>query len=207
MFETTITYDNTDGQFCFDDEIRATMNWWHGTEIDAGRTSRTHTRHITFAFGHQSDAIKASKALEGLLGNYFEPVRQIISTDEPDGPDEPKSTHPVIAFDQSQTPQQSVSDPTSNRQAGLEHRDTGPAWGQKKSSRAFQNDSAGTSRRMRANVLVQWCDEDMVEPLLRENPRERADKGFCRVPRRENSRTTNFRETADARRNADATKS
>jgi len=77
MYETTIAYNNADGQCCFDDEIRATMTWWHGTEIDSGQDLDTHTRKITFAFGDESNAIKASRALEGLLGRYFAPVERV----------------------------------------------------------------------------------------------------------------------------------
>ena len=88
MYETTITYNNADGLFRYDDEIRATMNWWHGDETDSGQDLETRTRNITFAFEDERNAIKASEALEGLLGEYFEPK----STDAPDQPQVPRDS-------------------------------------------------------------------------------------------------------------------
>ena len=165
MYETTITYDNADGRFCFDDEIRATMNWWHGEETDSGQDLETLARKITFAFGDESNAIKASRALEGLLGNYFEPVKRITLTDKPE---EPKTTNSVIDPDQSQLPQESASVLGSNRCAGLKHRnDIGATGPDAKAIFDSFAERLGWDFGVKADVLLNYCGEDMIEPLLR----------------------------------------
>jgi hypothetical protein len=49
------------------------MALWHGEIVGSGQCPESRTRKITFAFEDESDAIKASRALEGLLGEYFKP--------------------------------------------------------------------------------------------------------------------------------------
>ncbi|MEN6365654.1 MAG: hypothetical protein ABFC88_02435 [Thermoguttaceae bacterium] len=169
MYETTITYDNSDRQCCFDDDkIRATMNWWHGREIDSGLDLDAHIRKITFAFDNQDDAIKASRALEGLLGSYFEPVERRTITDEPK---KPKSTDAVIdhAPDTHPTPQESASALTFDQRAGLKYNTAGRATELCTAQEVF-NDyrrRLGWDFAVQSDVLVNFCGDNMIEPLLR----------------------------------------
>lgn len=153
MYETTITYDNTNGQFRFDDDIHAAMASWHGEIVGSGQCLESCTREIAFAFEDENDAIKASKAIEGLLGAYFEPAKRITLTDEPE---EPTSTNPVIDPDQSRMPRESVSVLASNQRTGHDAKVIFDSYSTR----------LGWDFSTQADVLLNWCGEDMVERLL-----------------------------------------
>ncbi len=173
MYILTVNYSNTDGQCRFDDEVRATMNWWHGQEAASEQDPDTHMRHITYAFESENDATKASTALAVLLGGCFKPVEQITSAEEPDGPEEPdglRSTDPPIDFDSDQPPipRECASVLGFNRSAGLEHRDDVRARGPRTVQVVFDSFARrlGWDLQKQADVLVSWFGEGLIAPLL-----------------------------------------
>ena len=185
MYEMTVTYNNADSQFRFDEEIRAMMAWRCGEENDSRHNLATHMREITFVFQDEDDVILAAGVLEEKLGDCFKEITwtgRPVETTLTDEPKEPKSTDPVIDLDPSRIPGECPSVLPFSQYAGLKHRN-----GHRGAREVFDSfaDRFAWDFGIQQDVLLNYCGENMVEPVIAGHRGGGADGGFRRVPDRQ----------------------
>src|SRR3972149_3606739 len=98
MYEMSVSYDNTDGQFRFDELICLTMGMWGGEEIGSGQCLQTNIRNFGFEFEEEEDREAAWGELQNTLGDRFEEVEFSF----PPEPKEVESTLLAIKFGSNQ---------------------------------------------------------------------------------------------------------
>lgn len=126
MCEITISYDNNDGLFRLDAQIRQALNRWPGEETDSGQDLETHIREIIYAFEDEGDDSLVLVDLEEILEEDF---TEITYTGKPEAPIALKSSRAQDVF---------------SRYSRL----------------------LGWDFPKQADVLLYWCGEEMIGPLL-----------------------------------------
>jgi hypothetical protein len=149
-----MSYSNADGLFRLDDEIHAAMSRM-GEEIDNCQDLKTRTRQITYAFDKEGEDVEALQDLKETLGERF---AEITWSNEPE---EGESVILPLGFDPSRLgiPHEFAS--------ALENMRATSLGGAKVVFEGFAK-RLEWDWQTQVEVLLAFCGEDMVEPLLRQ---------------------------------------
>jgi hypothetical protein len=149
-----VSYGNADGGFRLDDEIRGAMNR-KGEEIDNCQDLKTRTRHIKYAFDKEGEDVEALEDLKETLGERF---AEIACSGERE---ERESVILPLGFDPEQLriPQE-IASALANRRA--------TRFGSAKVVFDGFAERLDWDWQRQVEVLLAFCGEDMVGPLLRQ---------------------------------------